>query len=141
MKEVLFTLLCLASWLTNATAQDAWKNYSRTAELEINYRYVECHDNANGTHKSIVVLQFVNLTGNHLSVSYNKQAWYNNECKGCENTPESRMGIRLAPNETRTGTCEDKKIKALYIFDKMLDVQAAVLQKFELGNLQIINVQ
>lgn len=141
MKGIYFTALCWATWATGALAQNAWTNYSRTPELEINYRYAECHDTQNGTHKSIVVLQFVNLTGNQLSVSYNKQAWYNDVCKGCENTPESRMGIRLAPYETRTGACDDKKTKAVYIFDKMLDVKSAALQKFELANLQITTVQ
>lgn len=127
--------------ISSAAAQDGWKNYSRSPELEINYRHMECHDTVNGTHKGIVALQFVNLTGSQLSVSYNKQAWYNGICKGCENTAESRMGIRLAPHETQTGSCDNTKTKALSIYEKMLDVKAAVLQKFELGNLQITTVQ
>ncbi len=141
MKNFLFTSLLFVALVGNSTAQDAWKNHSRTAELEINYRYEECHDVVNGTHKSIVMLQFVNLTNKQLSVSYNKHAWYNDICKGCENTPESRMGIRLAPNETKAGSCADKQTKALYIFDKMLNVKANTLQKFELANIQITTVQ
>ncbi len=141
MKHFLFTTLFFVALISKISAQDAWKNHSRTAELEINYRYAECHDDANGIHKSLVLLQFVNLTNKQLSVSYNKQAWYNDVCKGCENTPESLMGIRLAPNETKIGSCEDKQTKALYIFDKMLHVKANTLQKFELGNIQITTVQ
>lgn len=141
MRRFLFTTLFFVAAVYCASAQDTWKNYVRTPELEINFRYAECHDVVNGTHKSIVLLQFVNLTGKQLSVSYNKQAWYNDVCKGCENTPESRMGIRLAPNETKTGSCNDKQARQLTIFNKMLNVKAAELQKFELGNLQITTVQ
>lgn len=141
MKNFLFTSLLFVALIGNTSAQDAWKNYSRTAELEINYQYTECHDVPNGMHKSIVLLQFVNLTNKHLSVSYQKEMWYNDKCTGCDNSPEQLFGIRLAPNETKTGSCDDKKTKALYIFDKMLDVKASTLQKFELADIKITTVQ
>lgn len=131
-----------AVFMQAALAQDSWQSYSKTSEMEINYRYAECHDNANGIHKSIVLLQFVNLTGNHLSVSFDKKLWYDSgKCFGCDNSPEQHFGLRLSPNQTLTGSCDDKKTTSLFIFDKMLEVKSSKLVKFELANIQIIKVQ
>lgn len=141
MKNFFFITFLIAAFTGVASAQEAWKNYSRTDELEINYSYTECHDVQNDVHKSIIVLQLVNLTDKQISVSYNQHLWYDGKCRGCDNLPEQTFGIRLAPNETRTGSCEDSKTKALYVFDKMLNVKAAKLDKFELANIQITTAQ
>lgn len=141
MKNLFFITLLVAAFAGVASAQEAWKNHSRTAELEINYSYTECHDVQNDVHKSIIVLQLVNLTDKQISVSYNQHLYYDGKCRGCDNQPEQTFSFRLAPNETMTGSCENRKVKGLYIFDKMLNVKASELDKFELANIQITTAQ
>ncbi len=115
-----------------------WTNYHNGREVEINYQKAECHDIANGIHKKIVLLQFVNLTNKKLSVSFNKQMWYNGKCTGCDNPPEQHFTVVLNPQQTLEGSCADKRNKSLYIVDKMLNGSgSSSLSKFELSDIQI----
>ena len=123
------------------SAQGAWQNHFRSEKIEINYRSEECHDPANGIHKKLVMLQFVNLTGNALSVSFDKKMWYGTRCIGCDNSAEQHFTLTLNPGETITGTCADKRNKALYIVDKVPGAQSAPLTRFELANVTVFNIR
>lgn len=122
-------------------SQEAWKNHYRSSELEINYSYADCHDNINNVHKRLVILQFVNLTGNKIAVSYDKQMWYGDRCTGCDRSPEHQFTVTLEPHQTMVGSCEDKKNKALYIVEKMLDVKSSALTRFELAGIKVSQVE
>jgi len=132
---LLFTLLVSA--FIESKAQ-GWTNYYSSREVDINYQSEDCHDIANGVHKKIVLLQFVNLTNKKLSVSFNKQMWYNGKCTGCDNPPEQHFTVILNPQQTLTGSCADKRNKSLYVVDRMLNrTNTTALTKFELSNIQI----
>jgi hypothetical protein len=78
----------------------------------------------------------VNLTDSKLTVSYDKQMWYDGKCIGCDRSPEQQFSISLEPRQTVAGTCEDKN-KALHIVDKMLNVKSTALTKFELADIKV----
>ncbi len=140
MKRILFSLLILAALIKPGVAQEAWQNHFRNTEVEINYRSLECHDEINGIRKKLVVFQFVNLTGKSLSVSFDKQMWYGDKCTGCDRSPEQQFTVKLTPNQTLAGSCEDKT-KALYIVEKMIGAKSAALTKFELADIKVLTVQ
>ena len=137
MKYLIFSMLMTAVFSHAAFPQEAWNKYYSSNEIQINYKGEECHDIANGTHKKLVLLQFVNRTSKTLSISFDKQIWYNGKCIGCDNSTEQHFTVMLMPGQTAAGTCEDKKAKSLYIVDRMLDSQSAALTKFELANINI----
>jgi hypothetical protein len=136
MKRLLI-LGAIVSAFVSVKAQ-SWTNYHSSREVEINYQKAECHDIANGVHKQVMLLQFVNLTNKKLSVSFNKQMWYNGKCTGCDNPPEQHFTITLNPQQTLAGSCADKRDKSLYVVNKMLNrTSTSALTKFELSNIQI----
>lgn len=137
MKQHLLSAIIIIACLQQGFSQERWQNHYRSSEVEINYSHADCHDNVNNVHKRLVVLQFVNLTGNKMSVSYDKQMYYGDKCTGCDRSPEHQFTVTLEPNQTVTGSCEDKKNKALYIVEKMLDVKGSSLTKFELAGIKV----
>ena len=141
MKRLLLLAVLMAT-LIPVRSQGSWANYYRSNELEINYHAgIECHDLTNGIHKKIVVLQFVNLTNQNLSISFNKQMWYNGRCIGCDNPAEQHFTVTLDPQQSLVGSCEDKQTKSLYIVDKMLNGGNSMLTKFELANIHIATIR
>lgn len=118
-------------------SQDSWQNYFSSTDLEINYKKAECHDPANGIHKSLVLLQYVNHGAKPVSVTFNRQVWYNGKCSGCDQKPEDYYSVKLDANQTISGSCDNRHSKALFIFDKMLDVDSRSLTKFELVDIKI----
>src|SRR5687767_9458060 len=139
MKRFSLLMLFIAAFIHAAVSQETWRNYYSSDEIKINYRSMECHDNINGIHKKLVLFQFVNLTERILSLSFDKQMWYNDRCIGCDNSPEQHFTMRLAPKQIIAGSCEDKKAKSLYIVEKMLNAQSSTLTKFDLTNISISN--
>jgi hypothetical protein len=139
MKKLFFSILFTTVFIYTTLAQQAWQNYYSSNEIRINYRSVECHDVANGVHKKVVLLQFMNLTARNLSVSFDKQLWYNNgKCTGCTPTPEQHFTVNLSPKQSLEGSCEDKSTKSLYIVESMLNIEGTALTKFELVSLRIL---
>ena len=134
-KLYILIIIVIYSFSTHAQTT-TWENHYRSPEVEINVMPVECHDAANGIHKKLVLLQFVNLTPNELTLSYDKEVWYDGKCAGC-GTDEQRFTITLPANGALSGSCDDKD-KSLYIVDKMLNVKSVALTKFELKNIRII---
>ncbi len=134
MKRIAGIMLLMTG--ISAFAQDNWTNYYNSAEVKVNYKHIECHDDANDIHKKLVVFQFVNLTGNAITVNFSKQLWYDGKCISCDDTSESWFSVRLAANETQEGNCSQRN-KAFYALDKLLNVKSKSLTKFELTGIEI----
>lgn len=140
MKRLFLSLLFVSAFI--ASRGQGWTNYYSSREVEINYKSEDCHDVANGVHKKIVILQFVNLSNKKLSVSFNKQMWYNGKCTGCDHPPEQHFIVTLSPQQTLTGSCADKQDKSLYVVDRMLNrAGTTALTKFELSNIQVSTIR
>jgi len=129
-------MLSLVVFIQLGFSQDAWQNRYRSADLEINYLSTQCHDEVNNVHKQIIVLQFVNLTDNQLTVNYDKQMWFDGKCTGCDRSPEHQFTIKLEPRQTIAGSCENRN-KALHVVAKMLNVKSTVLTKFEIADIKV----
>ena len=137
MKHTLTTAAAVLCCLLCAAA-DTWTSYFKTPQLEIQYRYADCHDNANGIHQQKVLLRFINLTGKNAEVSFTKSLEFNN---GKQNNAEGKTyTVLLSAGETKEAACEEHS-PALYIFSKQLNFKSTALEKFELKNISVKEVQ
>jgi len=136
MKSFFFIFFFFAA--LNVQAKEPRTIYFENNQIRITQQIEECHDEANGTHRQYIFLQFENLTDKSIAVSFKKELWYNEQCTTCEkNSAEHLMNISLASKETKVGNCE-KRETAYSVFSKMLDKTTnSALTKFELKNIQV----
>jgi len=129
---LLFALIPLAGF-----SQQQWQSYFKNENITIEYRYEDCHDNQNGTHKQYLLLKVSNNTDKAIDVSFRKELWYNEACTGCEgNSPEHQVQLKMKPGAKDEGTCGTSN-PSLKIFSKMLDMKKSQLTKFELKNISV----
>ncbi|GIV34700.1 MAG: hypothetical protein KatS3mg031_2235 [Chitinophagales bacterium] len=131
-------LLLLPVFFANANAQEGWINYYSSPDLQIDYKRVECHDQANDIHKALVVFRYINLNATPVVVSFNRALWYDGICISCENTAESRFSVDLPAKGIKEGEC-GLRDKAFFVLERLLNVKSKALTKFELNDIQIKN--
>ncbi|MBK7148741.1 MAG: hypothetical protein IPH78_07940 [Bacteroidetes bacterium] len=132
----LLGLLVLILSTCGIQAQDVWETYFQDSQLKVEFRYADCHDEANGIHQQKVLLRFLNLTKSALEVSYQRKPDY-----GEGYTSETNLQhIRLGANAVMEGSCTEKD-KSLFLFRRHLNRQGRSLQRFELANIQAIIVK
>ena len=115
-------------------AAEKWETYFRNSQVEILYRYFDCHDETNGIHQEKVFFKFINRTGNKLLVSFAKELFYNRSHS--ISTDEKVYKLYLQPNKVVEGFCSDKDT-VFYIFSKQLNFNSTMLQNFELKNIEV----
>lgn len=137
MKHLLLTILTMAM-VSSASATGEWKSYFKNNEVEVLYRYSDCHDEANGIHQQKILLKFVNLQNKKVEVTYTKELSFSNRQNG---KPDVRdFSVQLEPKATIEGTCTVKDNR-LFIFSKQLNFEATKLEKFELKNISVKPLQ
>jgi hypothetical protein len=134
MKIVWGTVLFLTSSLSHA--QDVWKPYFENSQLIVEYKYSDCHDEANGIHQQKVLLRFLNLTNAAVDVSFQRKTDYG---KGYT-TENNQQHLLLPAKGEKEGNCSEKD-KSLFIFSKHLNMEGRSLRKFELNNINVTTVK
>jgi hypothetical protein len=133
VKHILLSALAACFGL-NALASGDWKTYFKNEQVEILYRYSDCHDSANGIHQQKVLLKFVNLLDTKNEISFSKELIYK---RGTTNSTDIKSyQVKLKANEVKEGDCSDKE-NALFIFSKQLNFEASELDKFYLKNISV----
>jgi hypothetical protein len=134
----IFFLIAFFFASLNIQAKEPSLVYFENNQIRITQYAEDCHDEANGTHRQYIFLQFENLIDKPIAVSFKKELWYNEQCTTCEKkSAEHLMSVSLLAKETKTGSCE-KREPAFSVFSKMLDKTTnSSLTTFELKNIQI----
>ena len=132
MKKLSLLIGCFCFMLLKAEqAKEVFNN----EQLSITYSNSDCHDNPNGIHQEKVLLTFQNKTQQTITVSFDRNLWYDNVALNTSGN-EKRFTVVLAPNQQITGECATKD-KAFSIFSKHLDFKGRSLTKFALENVSI----
>ena len=119
-------------------ASDDWKSYFQNKEVEILYRYSDCHDIPNGLHQQKILLKVVNLQDKKVEVFYTKELTFNTTSA---EKPDVRVfSVYLGPLDTAEGDC-DTKDNRLFIFSKQLNFNSTHLTHFELKDISVKIVQ
>ena len=136
MKYILLTALT-TFFCASAIAED-WKPYFKNNQIEIQYRYADCNDEANGIHQQKVLLKFVNLTNEKTEISFSKELNYNSSAPASSDI--KNFTLLLNPGGTKEGICSEKD-KSFFIFSKQLNFKSTELKKFELKNISVKTIR
>lgn len=138
--DVKHTLIALLTILLviPAMAADDWKSYFKNNEVEILYRYVDCHDDANGLHQQKILLRFVNLQNKRVELSFTKALIFSNNSSGIPDVRDFK--VQLEPKAALEGDCTTRNNR-LFIFSKQLNFSSTHLEKFELKNIVVKPIQ
>ncbi len=99
-----------------------WTPLTDKNGVEVQYKYVECHDNKNDIHKENVMLRFENTTDQKVTVSWKHLLWYDGSCDECgKNDPEFRKQLSLDPGQVLKGDCDRGTPQKLKVFARFLD--------------------
>ena len=121
----------------SAFAADEWKSYFKNDQVEILYRFSDCHDIPNGLHQQKILLRFVNFKMESVEVYYTKELTFSNSMS----KPDVReFSVHLNPVEKAEGDC-DTKDNRLFIFSKQLNFNSTSLKHFELKNISVKTIQ
>jgi len=129
--------LFLSPIVTWAQAYE-WKEIASEDGITIHSRTADCSDPANGIFNDYLLLKVVNGNDQAVTVSFDRRAWFDDRCKGCETqSAEHRTVILLDSNTHQEGTCASRE-KTLKVFSKTHDLpNVAKLTRFEVGHLSI----
>lgn len=138
MKKLLkfLGILCLVfSAFSFDVKENDWKVYFENDEIKIESKSLFCDKPTIDIHNSYVVLKITNKTNQSVSVSFNKELWYNDVCTSCNELKEFTTVVTLSPNEILEANC-DSKTKELKIFQSHSESKKR-LSKFELKKIEV----
>ena len=120
MRYNIFTLLLTGIiFVQPATAQES---VFESDNYKISYEVQDCHDIANGLHRSYALVTFENRTDEEVKISFDLEQYRNGICRSCNNEDNGlHHSITLSPLETIAGTCETSEAY-LRVFNKHLDL-------------------
>lgn len=125
----------ISSTEIKAPATEAFVYYQdEQIKIEISEEF--CNDVQNGIHNTYLMIRVANKTTESIKVSFRKEIWKGTVCLGCNGGDEQKITIRLAPNETQTGSCIEKS-KDLKIFKNSGDNFTTPITKFELKDILV----
>lgn len=136
MKKLLLPFVLLISLVAKSTEKKIWFNNN---QLEITSIKQACSDLQNGIEQEKMLFTFQNKTNNKLSVSFERQLWFDNQ-KANQSSTENRFVMVLEPNQTLQGNCTLKD-KALVVFSKQLNLKGRELSKLTIENIQITTLE
>ena len=120
-------------------AGNEWHLYSEKNGLKIYYKYTECHNDKEGSHKEYILFKFVNTTEVKLKAEWDRRIWYDGKCKNCTSTsPEHHNSIEIKAGESIEACCDTGSLRALKICSRILNYKdMPVVTRFEFENLKV----
>ena len=117
-----------------------WLTYYDNEEFVIEYKFVEC-DPSIGYDNESILLKFNNKTSQTITISWNKNLYYDGVCKTCDYPDEYHYELQLQPMVEVEGNCDIYSDSKLKIFSKFVDqnyTKGLKLTAFELSKLNLI---
>lgn len=101
---------------------NGWTDLMAKSGVKVKYKYSECRDDTNDSHKEYVMLRFENITDEKVTVSWDHLLWYDGHCSSCDSDDsEFNKELQLGPKEERTGDCTSDTPESLRIFSEFLE--------------------
>ena len=140
---ITLAFITLLSTTLSASNPTDWESYFENDSIKIEFDYQNC-EYIEQFNSEFVIFKITNYTNQILTIEWEEQLWYDENCINCEtDNNESRKQITIPANSTLEGRCNENN--SLRIFSKFtldLDKMPGVnkinaLTKFELTNLTI----
>lgn len=123
---------------TNDINSTNWVTYVDNQEVTVEYKRTDCDLNS-GLDKQYFLLRISNKTQNEISVNWEMDLFYNDDCKTC-GIGEYEWQIDLAPHQSVEGECANGSENKLRMFSKFIDANytnSSELTGFKFSNLMV----
>ena len=132
-------IICLLALFIRVNAGNEWQLYSEKNGMKIYYKYTECHNDMEGSHKEYILFKFVNTTEVKLKAEWERRIWYDGKCMNCNSTsPEYHYSIEIKAGESIEACCDTGSLRALKICSRILNYKdMPVVTRFEFENLNV----
>ena len=143
LPAITIAFITLISTTLSASNSADWETYFENDTVKIEFTYQNC-EYTEQFNSEFVIFKISNHTNQNLTIQWEAQLWYDENCINCEtDNNESRKQITIPATTTLEGKCNENN--SLRIFSKFtldLDKMPGVnkinaLTKFELTNLKI----
>lgn len=116
-----------------------WQLYTEKNGLQFYYKYTECHNDKEGSHKEYILFRVVNTTQLKLKAEWERRIWYDGKCMNCGSTSKEYHNIlEINAGETLEACCETNTLRTLKICSRLLNFKdSQVVTKFEFENLTV----
>ncbi|GAB4279450.1 MAG: hypothetical protein Kow0068_03450 [Marinilabiliales bacterium] len=136
---IIFLIISVCNLFSQEETNDKyqWTLYNETNGVQIFTKPHECHDYINDIHKQYMLLKIVNTNNENVTVSFDKNLYYNNVYTPGENG-ENNVILEISPMSSIEGDCDS--MQELKIFDSYMEFEPkSKLTKFELTNINVKN--
>lgn len=108
-----------------------------TNEIIITAKTEQCFSVKNGIDHNYKLLSIENKTGSELSVTFEKELWYNNNCVTCEGNPdEHKVSLTIPAENLIQGNCQKDHRELMIFHSSNQEFITDRLTKFQLNNVK-----
>lgn len=146
MKKVIFYLFVGLVPMNYSFSSDngRWERLTEVESVEIQTLTTLCDRPDQGTSNEYKYIKLINKSDRHVSVSFEKEIWYNGDCFTCERkSDEYTVSFVLNPGQEIAGNCRPEgQESALRIFSRMPSgFTKSVLTGFKLNNINVTPIE
>lgn len=135
LQKIIFGLTTLIMLLSLKPQNSEWQIKHESAEIKIEFKKDLCTKIDSDIQNEYVFLKITNKTNQAITVSFDKEAWFGENCSNCGSI-ENHVNVKINANESFESSCENDK--TLKIFSGKPNVKSVKsLTRFELTNIQI----
>ena len=135
--------ITLISTTLSASNPADWETYFENDSIKIEFTYQNC-EYIEQFNSEYVIFKITNHTNNNLTIQWEDQLWYDENCINCEtNNSENRRQIIILATTSSEGKCNiNNDLRIFSKFTSKLEDMPGInkinaLTKFELTNLKI----
>ena len=135
--------ITLLSTTLSASNPTDWETYFENDSIKIEFAYQNC-EYIEQFNSEYVIFKITNYTNNNLTIQWEDQLWYDENCINCEtNNAENRRQIIILATTSSEGKCNiNNDLRIFSKFTSKLEDMPGInkinaLTKFELTNLKI----
>jgi hypothetical protein len=136
-------IMTVISTSLSASNPADWETYFENDSIKIEFVYQHC-EYIEQFNSEYVILKITNYTNNNLTIKWQDQLWYDENCINCEtNNSENRRQILMLATTSSEGKCNiNNDLRIFSKFTSRIEDMPGInkinaLTKFELTNLKI----
>tara|TARA_B100000795_G_scaffold164844_1_gene123996 strand:+ start:194 stop:640 length:447 start_codon:yes stop_codon:yes gene_type:complete len=143
LPAITIAFITLISTTLSASNSADWETYFENDTVKIEFTYQNC-EYTEQFNSEFVIFKISNHTNQNLTIQWEAQLWYDENCINCEtDNNESRKQITIPASTSSEGKCNiNNNLRIFSKFTERLEDMPGVnkinaLTKFELTNLKI----
>jgi hypothetical protein len=119
-----FLFICAFSFGQKNADSKEWTLLQTVDGVKVEFRKGDCNIPSLASYTEQVYIRFTNTSDKLVTVVWTNDMTYGNRCYNCDgNNEEMNQSLKLSPNSSVEGKCEDDNDLRLRIFSKFLNME------------------